>query len=470
MKAKQEKYMDLNQFIHNNKGQISWKDCVGLTVEFYYNQKRHEIELLEKINKDYFKIKLDDMVLDKVHTSKITKLMFDNILYEPDYYYKIGNIVNDKIEIIKQLQIERKTSVGSGLCKCKGYLCKCLIDGHGFIISEYDLKSNHGCPVCSNTIVVKGINDIATTTPELIPFFVNIEDAYIHSKYSEEKVLVKCIYCNTIKTMRIADLSKYGRVTCDKCSDGLSYPNKFAHEFFSQLSSQYNYYDSEYSPDWAKPLRYDNYIELLDDRKIIVEMDGGFHYLKDKRFYCKNDSKKDLLANENNIKVIRINCNYNKTSERFSIIKNNMISSLKDYFDLSNINWEKCNEIGLSNRLYEVIHYYKSNAKLGLPEIAKHFNISMETLYNYLYIGEDLGLCQYIRNDPNRIKNSKPIAMYDLDNNLIGIFKSAKQIEQTFPEKNLLGRSIRQYISQNKTYKNYNFKFVTYEEYQAYVA
>lgn len=468
MKAKQNKYIDLNQFPHNQQGKIAWNNCVGLMVEFYYNDKLHNIKILERINKDYFKIMLDDVVIEKAHTSKITGLMFDCLLYEPDYFYNIGDVINEKLEIVKQLQLHRKTTKGKGSTKCKAYLCRCLIDGYEFTIMESDLKNGHGCPVCVNRVIVKGINDIGTTDPELVSLFVNENDAYCHSRSSDSRVEVICPYCGTQKIMRIAELTKYGYVTCEKCSDGISYPNKFAHELFGQLSKQYIKYQSEYSPDWVGKLRYDNYVELLNGDRIIVEMDGGYHYAKNCDYLTKNDSYKDELAEKHGIKMIRINCNYLKVGQRYSVVKTNLIISLQDIFDLSNVDWDKCNKAGISNKLMEVIDYYENNPKLGLPEIARDCKISMPTLYEYLYTGEELGLCIYVRNDQNRAKNSKPIAMYDSKMNLIGIYKSGKQISELFPELNLKHRQIRKCATNNKPYKNYIFRFVTYEEYQQY--
>lgn len=467
LRVKQEKYIDLNQFPHNKQGNISWKNCAGIEVEFFYNNKRHTLEIIDfnGLPKDYAKIKVDDIIIEKAHTSKITKLMFDDLFYEPNYFYNVGDIVRDLL-ILERFQKKRKTNVGSGVVNQKTYRCKCLIDGYVFDTSESDLKDGHGCPVCSSKIVIKGINDVATTDSELLEFFVNKEDAYTHSRCSEYKALVRCPCCGSVKEMKILELTSYGYVTCNKCSDGLSYPNKFACELFSQLSNQYIEYEQEYSPDWAGKFRYDNYIKLFDNKEIIVEMDGGFHYCSNKNYVTKNDKVKDELAESNGIIVVRVDCNYSKTGERYEYVKENIIKSINMYFDLSDIDWDKCNNVGLSNRVFDIAEYYKNNTKLGLEDIAEHFNISLESVYNYMYIAEDIGICEYVRADKNRTKNSKPIAMYDLEHNLVGVFKSAKRIEEAFPEKNFCNRSIRQYAHENKTYKGYIFKFTTYEEYQ----
>lgn len=465
MRANQTKYIDLNQFPKNASGKISWIDCIGVTVEFIYNDIVHHVTIIDIVKKDYVLAKIDNMEPKTMHISKITHLTMSDLFYVPNYYYNVGDIVNN-LEILEQLYYDQSISNDKQKrAKEKRYKCKCMNDGYVFIIRESDLKQSHGCPVCSNTKVIKGINDIATTDPELVKFFVNKEDAYNYSRCSSAEISVICPYCKSTKTIRVADMSKKQDISCQKCSDGISYPNKFAHELFSQLSNQYLEYEYEYSPDWANKYRYDNYMKLLNGQEIIVEMDGGFHNHKDSLYATKTDNIKNELSKQHNIKVIRINCDYDKTGNRFLFIKENTIKKLSLYFDLSCVDWDKCNQSAISSKIINVLEFYKNNPKWNLADIAKKFCISKQTLYEYLHTGEELGLCDYIRNDRSRIKNSKPVAMYNEFGELIGIYKSAKVIEETFPELNLLHRGIRDSIHKNKKYKNYIFSFVTYEEY-----
>lgn len=465
MMAKQDKYIDLMQFPHNDKGQISWKDSVGTVAEFFYNGERHELEILERINKDYFKIRVDDLIIDRVCTTKIKCLMFDHMFYKPDYLYSIGDVVNGLL-IVDYTSIKRKTTK----VNVKAYKVKCVKDGYEFVSEEFNIKNGHGCPVCSSAIVVKGINDIATTDPHLAKLFVDKNDTYKYSRKSDAEVVVECPNCHCRKTMKVSQLTILGHVSCNMCSDGVSYPNKFAHELFSQLSSQYIKYKYEYSPDWAKPYFYDNYIKLRDGKEIVVEMDGGFHY-KDgcyKDFKPTNDTAKDELCKKNGIIMIRINCDYTKVDSRFEHIKTNTERSLNSYFDLSRVDWDKCDVAGNSSLFKQVIDYYNNNKKASLHYIASHFDIHIETLYRYLRNAERLGMCTYIRNDQNRINNSQPIAMYTLDGELIGIYKSTRIIEESFPEKDFRRESMRQNMHMNKPYKGYMFKPASYEEYLAF--
>ena len=205
----------------------------------------------------------------------------------------------------------------------------------------------------------------------------------------------------------------------------------------------------------------------MSGEKIIVEMDGHYHNNSDEQ--KKRDKEKDILADSNDIKVVRINCCYPDIRDRFDFIKGNIVETLVKYFDLSNIDWDVCGKKALESKIISVINEYNNNLKVTIPDIAKNNNISLTTAYNYLHIGNDMGLCHYIKKDRNRIKNSKPFAMYDLNKNLIGIFKSPHQIIEMFPEKNFSKGGIRNAVSkENHIYRGYYFEPSSYEEYINY--
>ena len=209
--------------------------------------------------------------------------------------------INNNIEIIGRY-INSQTKIK----------CRCKTDNYIWDALPQNLLRGEKCPICQNKKVLKGINDIATTNPEMIPYFKNIDDAYRYTAKSGKKVDFKCPKCGAIKNMSIYNMYTNGFV-CPKCSDGISYPNKFSRYFLSQLPIKNIKY--EYSPIWARPYYYDNYFEY-NGKKYILEMDGGFHYRdvsfsQDKISYLKDtksrDEKKNLLAKEHNIILIRIN-------------------------------------------------------------------------------------------------------------------------------------------------------------------
>lgn len=466
MKAKQSRYIDLSQFPQNNKGRILWKESVGTIAKFLFNEEWHELEILEYIRNGYLKIRVDGVIIDNAQTTKVTGLRFEDMFYKPNYLYEIGDIVNNLL-VLEQTIIKKEASGRIGFIHIKAYRVKCLNDGYEYVKTEYDLMAG-GCPVCANLIIIKGINDIATTDPDVVDFLVNKEDAYKYSRGSKSVVPVRCPYCGYEKQMSILNLCKYGHMFCDRCSDGVSYPNKFAHELFEQLKDQWLEYSYEYSPDWIKPYSLDNYIKLNNHTEIVVEMDGGFHYRESFIETHNNDIIKNKICKDRNIIMIRIDCDYRCRDSRFDYIKTNIIKNLSSYFDLSNVDWNKCNEVGLTNILIEVVDYYNQNPKCSIKDIGEHFGINTETARKYIIIGDESGLCNYIRNDQNRRPDRMAVSMVDVDGNLIGIFKSARVIEETFPGKDLKRGSIRQYAKEGKLYKGYMFTRVPYEQYLEY--
>ena len=451
--AKVNKYIDLNQFPRDKNGNISWKDSVGMIVDFYYYDKKHTIKIINYISIDYVEIKVDDMPSEIVGTQKIRHLNFDSLFYKPKYFYNVGDIVNGFV-IIEQLYINKSSN---SKYKSKHYKCKCLVDEHEYIFSEIEIKDGKKCPMCTC---------LATTNPEIIKFLLDKEDGYKYTKGSHKYIWAICPFCGYKKLIKVEDLV-YNGLSCSRCSDGLSYPNKFAYNVFEQLCKQYASYDCEYSPDWAGRMRYDNHIVFEDGQEIVVEMDGGFHYNEYGKWASQNDVIKNALAEEHGIKVIRVNCFYNQIANRFNLIKDNFINSLKQYFDLSNIDWESADNAGVSNRLVEVVNYYNEHPFTPMHEIVDHFHLSHCTIRNYIVAGEELGLCKYIKNDPNRSKTSIPLALYNKDGNYIGAYISANQLAKEFTDEKFVGASVSQFARLGMPYKGYIIKRITWDEYES---
>lgn len=458
------KYIDFNQFPTDKNGHILWGKAVGMTVEFFYYNEKHIIKILDYGNpgKDYIEIKVDDMPSEIVNTQRIRNLTFDNLFAKPNYFYNIGDIVSGSV-ILEQLHIQRNNKG----YRAKHYKCKCLTDGYEYIVTEKELKNGRRCPKCVGKVLIIGHNDLATTDPNVVKFLFDKEDGHKYTRCSHKYVWAICPICGYKKRMRVETLVLEG-FSCPRCSDGLSYPNKFAYNVFEQLYEQYVEYCSEYSPDWLGQMRYDNYILFKDGRELVVEMDGGFHRNEYGKRAAQNDTIKDNLAIEHGIKIIRIDCFYSKITERFDIVKNGLINALKEYFDLSNVDWISAHESGISNRLIEVVKYYEEHPFMTNQQIAEHFHVNVVTIRHYLIVGEELKLCKYIRHDPDRNKTSIPLILYDSNGNMIGVFISARQMAEKMSDKNFNRTSINECVRLGKPYKGYIVKRITWEEYEQY--
>lgn len=308
-------------------------------------------------------------------------------------------------------------------CKCKK--CKAV-----FLQIARKVSEGVGCPVCAGARVVVGINDIATTNPELIKYFKNKEDAYRYSKGSTAIVTFKCPICGYEKDMMISMVVKAGHFSCPVCADGISYPNKFSREFLRQLPVKNVEY--EYSPKWAKPYSYDNYFEY-NGEKYILEMDGAFHYI---RYYKSNlslddtqriDNIKNNLAELHNINIIRINCFY---STKDYIKKNILDSSLSNIFDLSKVDWETCDKKASTSLIEIVSNYYNAHEDMSVNNIAKHFKLQPCTISKYLYKGNEFGICNY------HPRNKIPVIIkfYNQTMEFDTMNSCARYLEQTLPE------------------------------------
>jgi hypothetical protein len=364
-----------------------------------------------------------------------------------EFIQLISNI-NDNIEIINTYT-NSQTKVQ----------CRCKKDGFMWLAYPQNLLRGKGCPVCQNKKVVKGINDIATTNSEMVKYFKNVEDSYKYTAKSGKNTSFICPKCGYEKNMSIYNLYYYGFI-CPKCSDGISYPNKFSRFFLSQLPVNNVRY--EYNPQWAGRYLYDNYFEY-DNKKYILEMDGGFHY-KDIIFsksrislsknIKKSDTIKDLLAKENDIILIRID---SSLSDKNYIKLNIYNSILSKIFDLSKIDWDLCDKQSKSSLLYDVCNDYKNGIHNTTTDLSIQYKLNMSTIQKYLRTGNELGLCVYTPTPHKR----NMVLVKDYNNNIIhsfyGIGECCRELSKIYGD-NFSTTSVIRHCNNKKPYKNFIFE------------
>lgn len=296
-------------------------------------------------------------------------------------------IVNSNIEIIG-IYTDSKTTIK----------CRCKIDGYEWDGFPTNLLRGNGCAVCANKAIMEGVNDIPTTAPWMIPYFQGgYEEAKKYSCQSHQKIYPICPECGKLKNkpVIIKNIYRTHSIGCI-CSDGVSYPNKFAYAFLSQLPI--SSLELEFSPDWIKPKKFDCYFEY-ENKKYILEMDGGVGH-GNRKFKSNDkdvaglmvDMEKDILAKENNIEVIRIDC---LQSEK-DYIKNNILNN-KTLFNVIGdnvIDWDYCDLYAHKNILKEVCEYW-NNAEYTTQELAKIFKKDRHTISQYLKKGSKFGFCKY---------------------------------------------------------------------------
>lgn len=284
--------------------------------------------------------------------------------------------------------------------KYKGYNTKILFQckyGHTWPSSPHDVLSGYGCPYCSGNSILKGFNDLWTTHPEIAKMLYDPEVGYTIGKGSHRDVEWVCPNCGTHKFSSSKQVIQYG-LACKVCSDGISYPNKFIISLLSQL--HIDSFTPEWSPKWIERCRYDVHF-ILGGKEYIIEMDGGLgHGCIDFKTGdqdvegLKRDIFKDQQAANNNITLIRIDCNYKKMNCRFNYIKQSILNSdLNNILDLTSIDWNKCNIDATKSLHMEAAKQYDSGSSIS--DIAKNLNISYSTAYSWLKRLAEEGLCSY---------------------------------------------------------------------------
>lgn len=331
-----------------------------------------------------------------------------------------------------------------------------------------------GCPICgrkNSLITVSNINSIVANdnTKWMIPYFQGeYDEAKMYTPGSNEKKYFICPSCGRVKDkqMCINTLFQRKHLPCI-CGDGISYPNKYGFELFNnQLKDQINNFHREYQPEWAKPYYYDFYFER-NNNKYICEFDGGLGHGKEMhRLSAKSleesvkiDTIKDKMATDHNIEIIRIDTS---VSDSNYILKNILNSELSKIFDMSVVDFIKCDEFACSNLVKTICLDYE-NLDISLTELSKKYFLSLQTVIIYIKHGRNIGWCtrEPDKHSPVNIKKVKMI----FDNGNYEIFESAAELERISYERfgvKLYQNAIRAVCSGSRRhYKGFkNFEYV----------
>lgn len=448
--------VDLSNIPTNNNC-YDWKNTVGYIIPFTSDVLNGELTVLEHIPKNtknklknsYLVLSYKNEILEKITVQCFKSGQLSGILkdYLPFWEYEIGDkIVDNQRDLII---IDRK--IIDGLRHYKIICNKCKFkSGEYFSVvtqtfqseywmSEYQLRNNGKCPCCCtpSKIVVKGINDIATTDSWMIPFFKDTSKVYIYTSWSSKKEIMICPNCGSEKNCIISYLKKYGYIPCE-CSDKISMPNKIAYYTLKSISEIKNY-QREYTPKWAEHYRYDNYFEY-DNKKYIIEMDGSVGHGNKKYKSTENDTdgiKRDLIKNKlaknHNIILYRIDC----TSNDYHIIFQNLYAKLQEIICTTlNIDEKTIMELSTKNIIKEVCTFY-NNISNSHIEISKKFDICPNTIVRYLEHGNKYGWCNYQKLQDVKVVNKEQS---------IKMFNNGNSFEEIGNLLNLRPETIRNYI------------------------
>lgn len=259
--------------------------------------------------------------------------------------------------------------------------------------------------------------------PDLIKYFVDINEAKEYTIGSHKNINIKCPDCGFIRQIPIKILASRGFV-CPKCGDGISYPEKFVLNFLEQLNVDFIY---QKVFTWSNKKRYDFYIPSIN---YIVEVHGIQHYEAKKGFYDgkfeniqKSDQLKQQLALKNNIsEYIVLDCRYSN----LGWIKNDIMQSYLPIllnFKEEDIDWLKCHKNAMCSLMTQACNLWNGGMK-NVKKIANELCINRKTVTSYLKQCSELSLCDY---DPYKQITTKVICL-----NTNKAFPSIKEAAEYF--------------------------------------
>lgn len=264
--------------------------------------------------------------------------------------------------------------------------------------------------------------------PELEKYFVDKNDMLKYKCFSMIKIDLVCDKCGTIKKGTVLHLSTNG-ICCKKCGDGVSYPEKFMRSILEQNDINYEQ-QFKFKIDGIKKF----WDFVLQESKIIIEMDGGYHfgvgaYGRTSDDIQENDKLKDQWAADNGYTVYRID----SQQSNMKYLKDNIINTIGNVLDISKTDYIKAGTEAESSLMIKVCEYKKNNPNSFTKEIANEFKIHESTAANYMKAGKELGLCDYDAKEETKRQYSKishSIEVYK-DGILVGESSSTEKCANT---------------------------------------
>lgn len=418
-----------------NGSHIRWKDHIGQDFPIEYQNTKYIITVKDVVDgtltlscKDKSVIITIAMMGNKVKDQKLLgycdagKLLYlvdDNVFLGDTgwnclikYKYAIGQHIKNDIQdfIIK----DRKVTSDKHTHHLKKYLIHCNTCTGDSWVTEASIGNRCRCQCCNNTLVISGINDIATTHPWAVKYFLNKKDATkYHSGtwFSADMICPICGHIYKNKSIRSLFMNANGLNCCEYSYK--SYPERFVHNLFEQLKVEFI---AQAHLGENNNFRYDFY---LPNYSCIIEVHGIQHYKSSfiNTTYDEvhtNDINKYELAKPLVNHYIVLDCRHSYASW----IKNAILTS-----DLPNIlsftepiiDWKKCDQLSRTNIERDICWEYTTNLLATTHSIASQFKLCLRTVSAVLKSGTKLGLCDY---DPQSLREKmhmqkvRPIGIY----------------------------------------------------------
>ena len=325
-------------------------------------------------------------------------------------------------------------------------LHECLICGYKWDVTPSNLLHNRGCPVCGHHIIgppPEYKNSIWTSEyKDFFSQFMTDEQMKTIMPHSGKNIVLPCPNCGKLKSVKPCNLVNYG-FGCI-CGDGQSFPNKFMYNVLSQLHIKT---ETEYSPEWAGLLKYDDY---LIDYNIIIENHGLQHYeecpltrrtLKEEQ---ENDMLKYNIAYSNGINgYIIIDCRRPSMEWIKKSIMQSYLPQILNFTE-SDINWVEALRYATHSLIKTAAEMF--NKGMSITEIANNLQKNNSTIRNWLKIATKFDWCYYVPKQiekiyciemdkvfesKNKAAKETHTSVASIINNLNGVYSYAGRHPQT---------------------------------------
>jgi very-short-patch-repair endonuclease len=161
--------------------------------------------------------------------------------------------------------------------------------------SHQKLCENNECEMCFN-------NSFASIKRSLLLNDKTINPRMIF-KSTNKKYKFDCDICNKIFETQLSDITK--GIWCSFCV------NKTEQILFDILKEKYSLLKRQYKVDWCKNKKHLPFDFVIEERKLIIELDGKQHFEQIGKWLSPEETRKTDLykmkcANENEFSIIRI--------------------------------------------------------------------------------------------------------------------------------------------------------------------
>ncbi len=192
----------------------------------------------------------------------------------------------------------------------KSYIFNCPDCKHDFAQCVSHITRGCRCSYCTNRVLCANINCLICLNKS----FASVEKSkYLHIdnnvdarqlfKNSAKKYKFTCDKCDNIFENRLSHVTS--GVWCNKCR------YKTEQLVYDKLIKIYSTLQRQYKVDWCKDIKHLPFDFVIEERKIIIEVDGENHFIQVAKWKTpEHNRKRDLYkmkcANENGFSIIRI--------------------------------------------------------------------------------------------------------------------------------------------------------------------